>query len=449
MVSERSYLTVIVVTYNSERVLAGCLQSVSRALEACTWPGTYKLVVWDNGSSDRSVSIARRFTAWVSDEHENIGFGRACNVAAEQNPSDWLILVNPDVVVPDGAWHSLPAAVAAAPGRSIVVPRLLNPDGSLQENVFLPPSPMSELALALGGLRLYRVCQNVRRVLRVRPCHISGALFICSGLLWQELGGFDERYFLYAEELDFCVRAVNRGACFVRAPEICVVHAGSQGLATKTPTTYALLVQGKLKFLQRFYGDSWARFAYVAVRAGNARRTIQAPITGYRVPEELQMYRALRGVSYASLVESPRFPTAEKADKAERVAKSRIPERPGNKHGAQARPLPIGSDQDGVWRAPTAPGSSSASSVVDVGRAQQVDSTSGSPPPLLSVSQCRARQPRPAQSALAGLTCRHRLLARLSAAVVPRGSQAPPIDRTAPTALWQVVWALARNRRHE
>ena len=169
-------ISLIIVTYNSAVLLPECLAAIA----STTYPN-YEVLVVDNASSDGTPQlVAERYPrVRLLPNSENIGFGRACNQGARAANGELLVFLNPDVVVtPD--WLSILARhMADRPDAGILCPQTLYPDQS-------PPNaavPVADTAAVPGCAML------VRRA------------------AWQQLGGFDERFFLYWEDTDLCWRA--------------------------------------------------------------------------------------------------------------------------------------------------------------------------------------------------------------------------------------------------
>jgi GT2 family glycosyltransferase len=193
-----------------------------------------RIVVVDNGSTDGSWD---RFTEALSSCHlvrieQNVGFARGNNVGAAVLPGTAYLFVNSDAFVHGPGSVSRLVRALDERDAGIVVPRLLNEDLTLQRSVVPATTPAVALVHASG---LSRFVPN-----RMRPHwstywnHVdsreietaNGAVFLVRGPLWNELGGFRETSFMYAEDLDLCWRARERGARVWFASEAEFVHLG-------------------------------------------------------------------------------------------------------------------------------------------------------------------------------------------------------------------------------
>jgi GT2 family glycosyltransferase len=220
-------ITVAIVSWNTRELLARCLASVPAGLDV--W-------VVDNGSTDGSADMVRTDHPNVRlvESERNLGFGGAVNLVARSTSTPLLLIANADVALEPGALDALRAALDADPGAGAVAPRLVLPDGSTQHSVFAFPSVPFALLFALG-LAGDRLCVpgrwNPDRARRV-PWAI-GALLLVRRAAWDAAGGFDERQWMYAEDLDLGWRLRRAGWATRYEPRARVLHesAASTGQA--------------------------------------------------------------------------------------------------------------------------------------------------------------------------------------------------------------------------
>jgi GT2 family glycosyltransferase/glycosyltransferase involved in cell wall biosynthesis len=224
-----SELAIVTVTHNSEPELGRLLASVNRHL-----PGT-SVVVADSGSSDGSVALARGWAGRVTviELGENVGFGRACNRALSELVAPVVALLNPDVELIDGSLGEL-AAEAARSDRAtrLLAPLVLLPDGTRQDSV--QPLPTSTAALIRALVPPAALPRRLSLPLAPwhadEPRHVGwavGCAVVASTETLRRLGPFDERIFLYAEDLDLGLRAADSGVQTWFWPAARVLHAGA------------------------------------------------------------------------------------------------------------------------------------------------------------------------------------------------------------------------------
>jgi GT2 family glycosyltransferase len=208
-------VTVAVVSYNTRELLTRCLRSLADDARA----GRARVVVVDNGSVDGSAPEARAQAPWaeVIALDDNVGFGRAVNLVARDSRSAWLAAANADVELHPGALAALLTA-GDDPRVGAVAPRLVLPGGGVQHSVGPLPGIALALAFALGLHRLNRRLGD-RLCLEgawdpERSRHVPwavGAFLLVRRSAFDAVGGFDERDWMYAEDLDLGWRLREAG----------------------------------------------------------------------------------------------------------------------------------------------------------------------------------------------------------------------------------------------
>ena len=232
-----SRVDVIVVCWNDREKIATALDSVFALGEVRADPGFATVIVSDNGSSDGSRDFIReRYGGRVQivENGANLGFAAACNRAFAVSWSEYLFLLNPDAELKSGALDEIVDFLDAHPRAGIAGSRIYNYDGSIQQSVgefdtwtgaFLRSSAWGEWQpfsrFANGAALRDFAYDRPRRV----DLAIGAALAIRRAAI-EQIGAFDERFFLYHEEVDFAKRAAQAGweTWFVPASE--AVHEG-------------------------------------------------------------------------------------------------------------------------------------------------------------------------------------------------------------------------------
>lgn len=211
-------LTVVIVSYNSKDFLEQCL----RAVEAEQNSARLGIVVVDNASTDQDVLTLASSHPGVhfSVNQSNLGFSTACNIGLRARPADFYLLLNPDCMVTDGAIAACLDFLEREPRAGIVGCRVENPDGSLQLACRRSiPTPSVALFRLLGLSRLFPRSRRFGRYnftyLSDQTSHeveaVSGSFLMFRSAVLEQIGGLDEEFFLYGEDLDFCYRALKAG----------------------------------------------------------------------------------------------------------------------------------------------------------------------------------------------------------------------------------------------
>lgn len=194
--------TMITVAYNNAKTLRDHWEAIR--------PDDVEWIVVDNASSDASVETAEALGAKVISLERNLGFSAANNAALAVAKGDYVAFVNPDVVVD---WQSLDRLAATIDKYdAFVAPQLLNPDGSVQPNGRGAPSLIRKLRnrLAFNDNDGYHVTAKRNELIYVAWC--IGAAVAAKRDTVLSMGGWDDSYFIYYEDADFCLRAWKSGS---------------------------------------------------------------------------------------------------------------------------------------------------------------------------------------------------------------------------------------------
>lgn len=197
------------------------LAAVQRTLAGAGADLDLRVLVRDNGSTDGTVDAVRAAHPEVDvDSGDNVGFAAGVNALLARSDAPWLFLLNSDAWPEEGALATLLAAAARHPRAALLAPRLLRPDGGLEESVHPLPTP----ALAARGVLGRRAAQPLSE----QPVGWAvGAALLLRRAAVDEIGPWDERFFMYAEDLDYCWRAWERGWEVRFVPQAVVRHIGN------------------------------------------------------------------------------------------------------------------------------------------------------------------------------------------------------------------------------
>jgi hypothetical protein len=227
-------LTAILVNYNAGAELRIALQSIANEMAGRTW----EAVVVDNASTDGSEASVGEFApqARLLRNAVNVGFGRGVNQGVAASRAPLVLIMNPDCRLVSGAVGSMRAEIDRHPACAIVGPRILDPDGSVQGSARGDPDMFTGLFGRTGLLRALLPSLSVAKRNVVAEAAIadgepsavvdwvSGACMLVRRSMFDRVGGFDERYFMYWEDADLC-RRLRRQHCEVRyVPGASAVH---------------------------------------------------------------------------------------------------------------------------------------------------------------------------------------------------------------------------------
>jgi N-acetylglucosaminyl-diphospho-decaprenol L-rhamnosyltransferase len=306
-VSNAPPVTVAVVSWNTRDLLARCLESMREDAEA----GRAAVTVVDNGSSDGSGEMVSSDYRWVEllEPEQNLGFGRAVNLAAKRSSSPWLAAANADIELTPGALETLLRTAEERPEVGVAAPRLVLPDGSTQHSVHMFPSPGLAALFGIGAYRLNRrladhLCiegyWNPDRGREVDWAH--GAFLLLRRESFDEVGGFDEEQWMYAEDIDIAWRLKKSGHSVRYEPRAAVRHA----LSASTRQAFDDFereqrhIRASYAWLERRRGVPVARLTAALNVGGAALRVLVLSPLAWAAPERWRASRD-RARRYVSL----------------------------------------------------------------------------------------------------------------------------------------------------
>ena len=273
-------VAIIIVAYNSERHLEACLRSVfSECREV-----TQEVIVLDNGSTDTTVTLVREHFPDVTliIAGRNLGFAAGVNLAAQHARADYLLLLNPDTVLLDQATDAIVAFARAHPQNGLYGGRTFKADGSLEPSSCWNLPTLWSLALFASGISTLapghrwldpEAIGGWKRDTVREVGVITGCFLLVHRSVWQQLGGFDERYFMYGEDIDLSLRARAAGLCPVIYPEARLIH--EVGQSSSSPTAKMLLLfRGKASLVRQHWRGPRKQLGIFLLATGVGLRAI-------------------------------------------------------------------------------------------------------------------------------------------------------------------------------
>lgn len=227
-------VSVIIVSWNVKDHLRKCLQSFF-----LYYPGEdYEVIVVDNASTDGTAEmVSKEFPkARLFIQNKNLGFAKANNVGAEKAKANNLLLLNPDTEFTSNQLSSLLQRFEKDKKIGVIGCRLLNADKTVQSSVRAFPTVCDQLVIELKLHHLFKKIKCLQRYWgdyidygkEQEVDQVMGACMLVPREVWDELGGFDEQYFIWFEEVDFCKRVKQQGLKVLFSPSMSIVHYGGQ-----------------------------------------------------------------------------------------------------------------------------------------------------------------------------------------------------------------------------
>ena len=251
-----SAVSTVIVTYQSGDYLRRCLTAVSR--------GHGDVTVVDTGSSDEEARLVRTEFPNVRliERSRNDGFGSAANVGIAASDSPWILLLNPDAWPEGDAIDRLVRFAEGRPRVGAAGPLLSGPDGRPQRSTIR--APLGHAALAFWGAWprasswAYGLWRRATAFARARPVgtveFLQGAVLLLRREAFEEVGGFDESFFMYGEDADLCVRLRNAGWDLALCPDARIVHVGGVSTGRNPERMRVELLRSWLRLIAKCKG---------------------------------------------------------------------------------------------------------------------------------------------------------------------------------------------------
>lgn len=226
-------VSVIIVNYNSGDFLKRCVLSVLEGNEA-----PIQVIVVDNASNDDSIRSVSELPIEVIRLKSNVGFAKANNIGVRKADGKYVLLLNPDTYCSPGAIDRMLELMEASPEYAAAGCQLLLPDGGIDPPCkrALPSITNAFFHLILGPVRRRKGTRILQGYSEVYPNNegvyevecISGAFMFIRTDVYNSLGGLDERFFMYGEDIDICYRMHRKGYKILYAGSIKVIHYRGQ-----------------------------------------------------------------------------------------------------------------------------------------------------------------------------------------------------------------------------
>jgi N-acetylglucosaminyl-diphospho-decaprenol L-rhamnosyltransferase len=279
--SHRPDLSVIVVTHNRSELALMTLRSALAAIGEIS----VEWILIDSGSSDGTPQAIEDAYPDMSVQREsNIGFAAANNVGLARAHGRYVLLLNPDAETIAGSYDELVATLDAQPDIGVASVVQKAPDGSLQYSIRRFPSAWLSLGEALGAARLSPLrdwreeqADSARYDQECPADWLVGAFLIARAEAAAQVGGLDERFFLYSEETDWCYRFHQAGWKVTHLPTMSITHhtGHAPGADLSAQLSYA-----KILFARKHYGRAHATAIKAALALRHGLRASFAAVAG-------------------------------------------------------------------------------------------------------------------------------------------------------------------------
>lgn len=269
-----STIGIAIVSHNTAQLLRRCLASFVPEAHG-------PVLVVDNCSTDGSVELVRREFPGVHirTESDNRGYGAAANLAVRELGTNYVLLLNADTEIGRGTSEKIVEYLDRHPRVAVAGPRIVTASGTHEPSVHRFPTPLPLLVEESGIRRLFRLGR--RDEWRARPADwLLGAALAIRREAFDHVGGFDEAYFLYQEEVDLCFRLHAAGWEIHYAPVATVLHVGGASTSQQAAEAYGQYIRSTRRF---------ARLWLSPARSVGVRVVLQAVLVARAAREVAQL----------------------------------------------------------------------------------------------------------------------------------------------------------------
>lgn len=248
-------ISFIIINYNTLALTVRCINSVKRFSDF-----DYEIIVVDNGSADESVSGLKSSFADVKviENSENIGFAGACNKGFNKSEGALVCFLNSDAEL-SSSIKPLVKFMRADNSAAVCGARLINPDGSEQNSFGKTPDFITEIINKSLLKKVFPEKYEGKAFLRKEPFEVEtliGAFMLVKREAFDDLGGFDERYFFFFEESDFCRRVRENGLKIFIFPGVNVLHLQGKSAGEALLKARIEYYISRYSYFDKYYGFS-------------------------------------------------------------------------------------------------------------------------------------------------------------------------------------------------
>jgi len=258
-------LSIVILCWNDLKVIPACLESIY----AGTRETSFEVIMSDNGSTDGSIEFVHaNFPAvQVIENGVNLRFSKGNNIGIRVSKGEYILILNPDTIIHDGALDRWVSVADGHPEAGAFGCRILNPDGSYQGSARPFPTLVGSLVGALYLRWLGQIFDLIPSdtytkwqgdTERAIDWQAGCAVMLRANLL-KELGGFDEQFFYYYEDVDLCHRVWKAGYPILYTPTVIITHLGGQSTQRDAQAFEVDKYRNRYRYFYKYYGTAGVR----------------------------------------------------------------------------------------------------------------------------------------------------------------------------------------------
>jgi N-acetylglucosaminyl-diphospho-decaprenol L-rhamnosyltransferase len=300
---------VVVVSFNSRASLRACVEPLATLDDV-------NVIVVDNASPDRSLEVVADLPIQRISLTSNAGFAHGCNVGIRHGDGLYVLLLNPDAEIAQASIETLVRVLEEHPETGAVAPRIVGRDGHLDFSLRRFPRLRSTFAQAVFLHRVFPRASWTDELVRDEEAYahagspewVSGACLLLRRTALETLGGLDDGFFMYSEDVDLCKRLRDEGFGLRFEPAATVVHEG--GASAPRSALLPVLAFSKIRYAKKHRGRTYAAFERIGVGVGALAHTV---VARGGISQRVGHARSLRAVFSPIPVDGPSSRTARRA----------------------------------------------------------------------------------------------------------------------------------------
>jgi hypothetical protein len=244
-------LSIVIVSYNTKELTFQCLASIYKYTKNID----FEVIVVDNNSTDGTAEYIKEHfpKATIIENKKNIGYGAANNLGMKKAEGKYLLLLNSDTKIKDNVFNKMCKYINKQKDIDVVGPKLLNKDDSAQPSAGRDFTPLNVFLMLFGFDSLMRTSpEQIKEV-----DWIVGACFMLKKEVFQQTKGFDEDFFMYVEEVEWCRRIREQGYRIVFNPDFSLYHFERGSSKKGREAAIIGIYQGISLYYQKHYPENY------------------------------------------------------------------------------------------------------------------------------------------------------------------------------------------------
>lgn len=289
MISSKPKISLLIVSYNVKQYIVHCIDSI----KCSNYDGDIEIIVVDNNSFDNSLSEVKAKYPDVIDiqNNENYGFGKAVNQAARKATGDYYLILNPDTILEENTISTFVDYLQNNNNVGMVGPKIVNSDGSLQKGCKRSfPTISVALPKILGLDKMFPSSRWAGKYnlnyLDADSIHkvdaISGSCMFIRSNLFKKIGGFDEQFFMFGEDLDICYQIYQNNFEIHYLPKTQIMHYHGESVKTAPFDSLNAFYNAMIIFSDKHFSKSKGLLTRIFIRTGIFLRKIISLINNHR-----------------------------------------------------------------------------------------------------------------------------------------------------------------------